>query len=106
MALRKNIVTLALILTSFSSTAANQVYHAHLNYLQLGGNYVVTDSDLDVISGSLEFQAQMTPSWIARGGYLQGEDDDFDIQVDQIYGSVGYIVSNNGNYKATINLNG
>lgn len=97
MALKTTLGTLALIAASFSSTAENQVYHAHLNYLQLGGNYVVTDSDLDVVGGSVEFQAQMTPSWIARGGYLQGEDSDVDIQVDQIYGSLGYIVNNSGN---------
>lgn len=97
MGLKTNLLALTLSLASFSTMAAKPVYHAHLNYLQAGINHVSTDSDLDVTGGSVEFQAQMTPSWIARGGYLRGEDSDVDVDFDQIYGSVGYILSNSGN---------
>ena len=90
-------IAVALLSLSASAAVEADVYHAHLNYLQAGGNYVSTDSDLDVKGGSVEFQAQMTRTWIARGGYLQGTDSDTDIEMDQIYGSVGYILSNDGN---------
>ena len=97
MGIKTNLLLLTASLASFASYAAKPVYHAHLNYLQGGANYVSTDSELDVTGGSVEFQAQMTPSWIARGGYLLGEDSDVDVDFDQIYGSVGYILSNSGN---------
>lgn len=87
-----------------STAVAADVYHAHLNYLQAGGNFVSTDSNLDVKGGSVEFQAQMTRRWIARGGYLQGKDTDIDIEMEQIYGSVGYILSNDGNTAHIVEL--
>lgn len=97
MTLKKIAAACILAACATPALAGSSVYHAHLNYLQFSGNYVTTDSDLDVTGGSVEFQGQMTRSWIARLGYLYGKDSDYDIQMDQMYGSIGYILSNDGN---------